>query len=315
MSGVSPDILGHLLQASSAEPRQVSSLSEWIPFWKRLVPLWSTPVDRALAAGIAADRPAWAFAAGYQAAIQRLTPDIEAGRIASVCISEEAGAHPAGIHCRLRPTADGGGHWRLDGAKTFVTGAEGAEILVVAASCGTTSEGRNILRAAVVPSDLDGIAMSALPALGIIPEMPHGKVRFTSVRLPATALLPGDAYLDLIKPFRTLEDIHVTGAFLAWIFGIADRFGWPADVRETLLGMMAAVHALAMAPPLAPHVHLALGGLLEQFGRLLEDIDPLWSMTEASVQSRWRRDRPILTLAAAARRRRLEAARTRWFSS
>ncbi|HSO20812.1 MAG TPA: hypothetical protein VLT88_15215, partial [Desulfosarcina sp.] len=73
-----------------------------------------------------------------------------------------------------------------------------------------------------------------------------------------------------------------------------------------------AVHTLALAPPLAAHVHLALGGLLGQVGRLLERIEPLWEMVEAPTREWWRRDRPLLTVAGAARRRRLEAARGRY---
>ncbi len=37
---------------------------------------FSTPLERAIAGGFVADRPAWAFASGYQEAMQRLVPEL-----------------------------------------------------------------------------------------------------------------------------------------------------------------------------------------------------------------------------------------------
>jgi hypothetical protein len=58
-------VIDYLLQASVA-PTRITVFAEWTEAWTSLVPLWELPVDRALAGGFAADRPAWAFAAGFQ---------------------------------------------------------------------------------------------------------------------------------------------------------------------------------------------------------------------------------------------------------
>lgn len=303
-------VIEYLLQAPVDPPGRITLFREWKRIWKHMTPLWGTPVDRALAGGFAADRPAWAFAAGYQAAIQCLMPEIDNARIAAICITEKGGPHPARIQCRL--TADRGvrGCWRLDGTKEFVSGADGAETLLVAASTGMTSSGRNVLRMVAVPADRPGVTITTLPSLGIVPEMPHGRVCFEAVSLPEAALLPGDGYTGAIKPFRTLEDLHVTGAFLAWIFAVGRRSAWPAAVLETMLPLMVAVRGLALASPLEPHVHIVLGGLLAQVSDLLEKIDPLWQGVDARVREWWQRDRNVLDIAASARQRRLEAARS-----
>jgi hypothetical protein len=302
-------VIESLLQAPVEAPARTPKFLEWQRVWKQLAPSWETPIDRALAGGFAADRPAWAFAAGYQAAIQSLVPTLDPGRIAAICITEKDGPHPARIRSRLTASSNPENPWRLNGTKTFVSGADGAEVLFVAASTGVTPEGRNRLRMVMVPADLAGIVVTPLPALGFVPEMPHGKVCFAAVGLGDEAILPGDGYTRAIKPFRTLEDLHVSGAFLAWFFAIGRRFGWPAAVQETLLSLMVAVRALALASPVEPYVHLALGGLLAQVRHLTETIDPLWMRVDPLIRQWWQRDRRILDVAASLRRHRLDAAR------
>jgi acyl-CoA dehydrogenase len=302
-------VIDYLLQAPVA-PARITVFSEWTVVWKSLVSLWETPVDRALAGGYTADRPAWAFAAGYQAALQRLVPAMDPARIAAICITEEGGPHPARIQCRLTAVPDTKSRWRLDGTKKFVSGATGAEILFVAATTGKTANGRNALRMATVPADRNGVTVTTLSSLGVIPEMPHGRVCLDAVALTDAALWPGDGYTNAIKPFRTIEDLHVTGAFLAWIFAVGRRSGWPAWVSETLLSLMVTIRTLAMASPLEPHVHLVLGGLLAQVRDFLQKIDPLWQEVDARDCERWRRDRKVLAIAETARQHRLEAARS-----
>jgi acyl-CoA dehydrogenase len=301
-------VIDYLLKAPLGPPSPIRAFPEWKKAWKNMAPLWESPVDRALAGGFAADRPAWAFAAGYQAALQHLVPTIDKDRIAAICITEKGGPHPAQIQCRLTADRKGGGRWRLDGTKEFVSGAEGADVLLVAATTGTTPEGRNALRMVTVPADSDGVTITALPSLGVVPEMPHGKVCLEAVCVADAALWPGDGYIGAIKPFRTIEDLHVTGAFLAWVFAVGRRSGWPAPILETTLSLMVTTRALALASPLEPHGHLVLGGLLAQVRDFLQKIDPLWQGVDARDQERWRRDRKVLDIAEAARQRRLDAA-------
>ena len=308
MSGVDMAVMEALLQAPAEPPDRIDDFTAWKAVWRKIVPRWEQPIDRALAGSWAADRPAWAFAAGYQAAIQALLPDHPCDQLAALCISEDHGAHPAGIRTRLS-AAEGSAGWRLDGTKTFVTGAEGADLLMVAASAGAMPDGRNRLRMAMVPADLDGVHITSLPNLGFVPEMPHGRVDFEAVGLTDEALLPGDGYIRAIKPFRTLEDVHVTGAFLAWFAGVGRRSGWPDALLETLLAMMVTARTLALAPPLAPHVHLALGGLLSQVARVLDEAVPLWEQVDPRTRLWWQRDHKILEVAASVRTRRLAAAR------
>lgn len=301
-------VVDHLLRASPAPPPPVGTFEEWKEAWDLLCSRWAAPIDRALAGGLAADRPAWVFAAGYQAAIQCLLGAAATTAIAAICITEKDGPHPARIKSRLRPDAEDPAGWRLDGTKTFVSGAGEADILWVAASIGKTPQGRNLLRLVRVPSQSPGVTVVPLPPLGMLPEMPHARVRFESVPLSNDAVLPGDGYLGAVKPFRTVEDLHVTAAFLAWLFGVGRRAGWRGDIQEAILGLIVLGRSLALAPPLAPHVHVALGGLLGQLRDLQARIEPLWQDVAVTIRERWLRDRKVLAIAEGVRRKRLFAA-------
>jgi hypothetical protein len=71
------------------------------------------------------------------------------------------------------------------------------------------------------------------------------------------------------------------------------------------------VRSLALSDPESPAVHVALGGVLDLFGRLLERAAPLWERVDAPTRERWERDRPLLKVAGKARAQRREVARGR----
>lgn len=309
-------ILDHVLRTSTTSPEVIRSFREWTPTWAALSVIWTRPMDRAIAAGLAADRPAWAFAGGYQAAIERLVEiaggptsgDTQDTSTAAVCITEQGPPHPANIKARLTPDPERPGDWILDGIKTFVSGGADVDVLWVAASTGTSPEGRNALRMARVPADLSGLRFEALPSLGIVPEIGHARVHFEAVRLGAEAVLPGDGYLRGVKPFRSLEDLYVTAAFLAWLFGVGRRGAWPRDALAELLALIASARGLSGGTALAPCVHIALGGLLAQVHGLLTRLDPLFDGLDEGLRAIWRRDRGILEIAQMARDKRFDVA-------
>jgi acyl-CoA dehydrogenase len=301
-------IIDHLLRASPDIPEPVLTFGEWKQGWCMTAPNWTLHIDRAIAGGLTADRPAWVFAAGYQSAMQCLMNPAGDTEVAAICINEKGPTHPAQIKSSLIPDPANSDNWLLDGAKSFVSGAGEVDILWVAASTGKTSEGRNQLRMVRVPVHSPGVTLEPLPPLGIVPEMPHARVRFESVALTDDAVLPGDGYLDTIKPFRTLEDLHVTAAFLAWFFGIGRRAGWSTDILENIVALIASARSLAVAPLLDPCLHIALGGFLGQVSHLQTSIEPLWQDADSTITEMWQRDRKILEIAGAARQKRLATA-------
>lgn len=302
-------LLSHLL---TAPPQgEVSTVDDWWTLHRACADAWRVPVDRAMAAAVRMDRLGWAFASGYQEALRHLVPGLPPEAKVALCATEAGGNHPRAIQTRLVVDGDG---WQLRGEKSFTTLGPCADLLLVVArdARGGTEEadpsGRVRLAVVRVPSARSGVHVSSMPALGFVPEVPHGQTRFDDVAVHADERLGGDGYADHLKPFRTVEDVHVHAALLAWLLGTARRLDWPRAIRERLLAAVATARALAPAPANDASVHLALAGLLAQTQETVQATEPCWDDAPPALRDRWRRDRALLRVAAGARDRRSESA-------
>jgi len=263
-------------------------------------PLWNPgsafeiPVDRAIAAGAAADRLGFAFAGGYTAALQALVPGLTG--VAALCATEEGGNQPK----HIRTTLAGG---ELTGKKKWATGADRAATLLVVASVGEEA-GRNRLRVVKVRTDAPGVTMRATSA-PFVPEIQHAEVDLDHVRVADEDILPGDGYDDYLKPFRTVEDAHVHAALAGYVFAVARRHAWQ-PIAERAAALALATREVALADPKSPQTHVALAGIISLASALVAEIDVAWQPDEE--HQRWQRDRPLLKVAASARAARRERA-------
>ncbi len=264
-------------------------------------------VEQAALAGLVSDGMGWAFASGYEAALARLDPQGMKGAVlGALCATEEGGGHPRSIRSTLTPREPRDGAFALSGKKTWVTLGDEADVLLVVASVGDDGEGRNRLRVARVPARRGGVTVHTAPALPFVPEIAHAKATFDAVAIAEDELLPGDGYDDALKPFRTLEDIHVTAAVAAWAIGVGRASGWPRVWIDEALALVVFLRAVGDAPPLAPEAHVVLAGAQALAWRLLDGA--AWSQCGDGVRSRWERDRPLMNVARNVRGARLEAA-------
>lgn len=267
------------------------------------------PYHRAVMGGFVADRLGFAFASGYREALQALLQSKEvtasSKKTMALCATEEGGGHPRAIHTSLR-TRDG--VLRLDGSKRWTTLGSFADELLIVANRGEGEDGRPRLCVVKIPSDRDGVTVRDMGALPFVPEIPHATLTLSDVRVDAHDLLAGDGYLDYLKPFRTVEDLHVQGALLGWLLQVARRSDWPEKVVARLCEQIVAGGALATMPSLAPAVHVALAGLLESSRVLLAEHEALWDRVDEATRTRWHRDQALLQVAAKARSKRIEAA-------
>lgn len=267
----------------------------------------NVPIDRAVLAGFLAERLAFAFAGAYQAALRVLGPPLPDGAVVSFCVTEARGNHPRAIDTRLAPRPGGGG--TVSGSKRWSTLAPLADVLLVVASEGADDHGRPRLRLLSVPASAPGVTIAAMPAPPFMPEVPHGAVTLESVEVEAAAVLPGDAYSAHVKPFRTVEDVHLQAAVLGYVLSVARRYGFPREAVERLVAGVAATRALAALDAGAAETHVALAGVLAQNASLLENLDGAWAGVDAAERARWERDRAGLgSVAAAVRARRRERA-------
>lgn len=271
---------------------------------KRLVATGDDPVDRALAGGAAADRLGHAFAAGYREALRALVPDLEG--ITALCITEDKGNHPRAIETRLVEVAPGA--YELTGKKKWATVGSLAQTLLVAVSVGADG-GRNQLRLVRVRADAPGVKVIEM-AQPFVPEIPHAEIHLERVAVRADDLLPGDGYTTYVKPFRTVEDIHVHAALLGYWIGVAIRHALARDLVERLLALAHATRALAARDRDAAETHVVLAGTLALVPPVLADVESAWSSLGGDEWQRWQRDRVLLQVASTARAARLEKAWT-----
>jgi len=231
-------------------------------------------------------------------------------RKAALCATEEGGAHPKAIQSQLD-------HGKITGRKTFVTfGAEAELLLVVAREApgprealpsGGRSEAESpkecTLKVALVEAAAPGVTFEPLPPLPFAPEIGHAQVVLTGA--PAE-VLPGDGYDLYLKPFRTVEDIHVFGAALAYLAAAGRRARWSGDAIAEIGAVVAALATLAACDPRERETHLVLGGALA-LGRALIARADLAGLPD-DERARWERDRPLLGLAEKVRAQRLAGA-------
>ena len=263
----------------------------------------ASTVERAILGGYAARDVGEAFRAGYLAAIARLGGSTRPGCLAA---SEEGGAHPRNIRTRLTPSGEG---YVLDGAKTWVTLATEVEELLVVATVGE-HDGKNLLRVARVPTGREGVTLTPRSPTPFAPGIVHATAVFAGVRVAEDELFPGDGYTEYVKPFRTIEDIHVGAAMLAFLVAVAERHAFPRAVLVDLFPLLLAARVLASCDPKAPETHVALAGVFAGLSRLL-GADATTAAIETMPEherAELRRDLPLLLIAERARALRLDAA-------
>lgn len=293
----------------TVDARELPSLSDWKePFFQELKN-WCGTIDMAIAGGFIGDRLAYAFAGGYFSALRCLIPSLPAKRIGAFCVTEAGGNHPKGVKTKLVSDPHGDKtDWLLSGFKSYVTCVDEADYLLIAASIGISASGQNMLRLVRIENPAPGLLIKPLEDLPFIPEIRHGELKMDRVHVAESQILPGDAYPAYIKPFRTLEDFHITAAVSAYLFRTACLFKWPQDIKERILALLSCIKAVSTANPMESALHILCGGISGLFASVIDSIEPHMDLTDAKTCSRWHRDKAFFNIAEKAREKRLSAA-------
>jgi len=298
-------VIEQVLRRAGAAAR-CEDVAGWWPRYTALAAIWRNPMDRAIAGGFDADRVAWAFASGYQAALHALFPGIPEDRICALCVTEADGNSPRAIRSTLRKAGDG---WVLDGAKRWTTLGPSGALFLVAARDDAASGERAAIRLARVDSGARGVSVQVMQPTRFVPEVPHAQLQFDGVALAADALLPGDGYEQYVKPFRTVEDAHVNAAVIAYLVREARRLAWPPSWVERAVAHLHALRAIAAENASHPATHIALAGALANGAALFEEANEHWAQTpDDAAAPRWTRDRDLFATAGKARALRTQRA-------
>lgn len=256
-------------------------------------------LDRAAIAGFDSAGTGPAFLGGYQEALHALVPALAPADLAAMCATEAGGARPSAM--RTTVTAEGA----VTGTKSFATLGPAATRFVVIATDGLRADGRTSLRTVLVEPTAPGVTVTPLPDLPFVPEVPHATVTFDAA---PGELLPGDGYADYLKPFRTVEDLHVVAAVLGHLVRVGRQAGWPVEPVARLLAVLAAVRGIGAQDPGSPGAHIALGGVFDTLAQVRAELAPHWDLVDPGVRERWERDEPVLGVAGKARAARLATA-------
>lgn len=309
------DSLDWCLLASPRPPR-ISSVQEWRDRWLELAQEGHSPFDRAVRGGFESDRCGWAFASGYQASLHVLAPMFGPAEILSLCVTEADGNRPR--HIKTTLSMQPGGYTRVAGCKRWSTLSTMASTLLVVAIDEAAAERNNLaglsthvpLRVAAVPTIAAGVVISPMPVTAFVPEIPHGIVELRHVAIRGENVLPGDGFEQYVKPFRTVEDIYVTAAALAYLLREARASRWSKGICDRIVATLVSMHAISTMPTHAPSTHIALAGALVSAEKLYGDAMRQWESSRRNLAAggRWTRDISLFQVASDARRMRTRRA-------
>ncbi|WP_434605306.1 acyl-CoA dehydrogenase [Pseudomonas sp. R1-7] len=255
-----------------------------------------TPFELAVVGARSMATPGLAFLVGYQAALRALWPSAPQS-LGALCATEQRSLRPADMQTRLADL-------RLSGRKDFVTAGDAAEWLLVAARCEAPDEPPR-LSLAVVYAGEPGVTLEKLPALPFMPDISHGRVLLDGA---LCELLAGDGWDAYVKPFRTLEDLHVLSAMTAWLYGVGQECDWPQALQLRLLALLAGCAETSRHNPSNTATHVLLGGLFAQFQGLDAELNDALANGPAPWREMWTRDKAVMDIAAGARAKRLAKA-------
>jgi len=255
-----------------------------------------SPFELAVAGGRRMATPGLAFLVGYQAALRMLWPSAPLS-LGALCATEQRSLRPADMQTRLHGL-------RLSGRKDFVTAGDAADWLLVAARSESDGETPRLTLAVVYPGE-PGVTVETLPALPLLPDISHGRLRLDGA---LCELLAGDGWDAYVKPFRTLEDVYVLSAMTAWLYGVGQDSVWPQTLQLRLLALLAGCAEASRQAPDNLAGHVLLGGLFAQFEALAGEVDQALAAGPVAWAQMWQRDKAVMQLAAGARAKRLAKA-------
>ena len=101
-----------------------------------------------------------------------------------------------------------------------------------------------------------------------------------------------------MKPFRSIEDLHVLAAIGGWLLGIGRDSGWPEALQLRLLGLLGSAAEVSRLCATSPVMHLMLAGLFAQFDGLRPELEAALAEGPQEWASLWQRDQGLLAIAS-----------------
>lgn len=275
--------------------------------WRQGLHVGNDTLAGAVDAGARAGQLAFAFAGGYQCAIRRLLPELPPDAFVALLLSEGKRQRPDELLTTLHAADDAG--FLLDGEKSWVMGGGGAaDALLVVARRGVAADGRTESAMILLPANAAGVTHEARQDAMILPALPHGRARFSGVAVRPGMILPGDGWTRYARPFRTIEDIHVSAAIAAHLAVHAIRRGLPPALLATLAACILRLQECARADANDMVSHVLLAAAERELQQACVQASELLKQDDDAFARDWRANAAIVGLAIPARQKRLEKA-------
>ena len=140
-----------------------------------------------------------------------LPPMAEGKLTVSFAVSEpKHGARPKLLTSMATPE---GSSYKLNGEKTYLTNAPIAGLFIVIAITGEEQEQKKFSAFLVAGTD-EGVIIKPRLKFDFLKPAPHGGIKLTDCRVPASAMLGGKdtAYTNIVMPFSDVENVVLMGA-------------------------------------------------------------------------------------------------------
>jgi len=296
----------HVIREILAAPINAAPWTTLDAFWRHhqeIVRTATNPVDAAILGSFHSEILATTFAAGYQAALATLFPNLPNDHIVSLCVTEQGGGHPRAILTRLERGASG--TYSLSGEKRWATLSAQANMLLVVARAGEDpATNRALFRIVRVSPQAQGVKIVPMPETPFVPEIHHAEISLKAVPIAETDMLPGDGYEDYVKPFRTVEDIHVHAAGAGYLVRVCRQYDLGRVLVERLAHVITSLRSMATSDPKDAVTHIVLAGLLEESKTILSDVDAAFAKAAPEQHAKFALDKPIFSVASRVRAER-----------
>ena len=301
MSTVSP--VQWCLSASVDVPA-METVDDWLANWRQLPLDELSPFALAVMGGCQADRAAWAFSAGYEAALRAMFPQIRGGGLHGFSLSEEGVRSPRDLQTLWRTDASGG--IQLSGNKGWVPMPEHCEAYFVVCRASGADGALSVVR---LPATADGVTMSPRNPAAFMPELPAARMQLQDVQLDASAMLPGDGWSDYARPFGALEELYVSAALMGYLLREGRAREWPQALLRQMLAAISLLERIAPEVGSANRGQLLLAGATEWVRALMTQATAEWAkQPNDEAGQRWVRDQTVQRMWAAAGAKRGERA-------
>lgn len=273
----------------SLTPVDAPDEEAYLELWTKHVATVPSPIAAAISGGALADRLAWVFVAGYQAAVHRVFPELPVDGWAAYLVSEGPEGELPGVTVEPR---DGG--FVLTGHKTWLAASDHTQHLVV--SVGERDERRFFF----VDRNAQGVSILTYDRASYLGDMSQGRATFEGVAVDPSHVVTDHA-------FGNAEPLYVLAAAAAFMLSHTHSRGGPTSLAGRSLAAIAAAAALSEADVTEHQVTLGLVGVAAEVHTAATEFEAfLWEADEALLE-RWSADRRLINMFSASLERRAGA--------